>query len=383
MTKYHINPKTGNPGACSAAPGACPFGGEANHYESASDARKAFESANTTAPALAKKPGVRLENRAAKHTPAATWSAFPETATDEELKNASAYAVVNNKFVAITVKDTRNPETDFTNLSDYDGADYLHVGTKSYLIGTPQGNFIKVSYTAAVDAQRDDSWEFSPEISASYAYYKTLVDLKANTPQDEVKHHTVDDESITREKGHNYERNAYDHYSSSSARSVAVRALNELPRPYDIARIASLKNSDVKLPKETILGDKYFRHANPEVRAATVARKEFPAEAQAEALKDSSFTVPIALAQRPDIQKEHIETLLAMDNRWTQSDNGDYGTPRYHLVKNEKLPLRLMNKLVKEGTVIDMRALHNNRGLPPKVREALEARAKGLALRLW
>lgn len=42
MAKYHINGE-GNPGLCSAAVGNCPFGGEANHYSSQANARKAFE----------------------------------------------------------------------------------------------------------------------------------------------------------------------------------------------------------------------------------------------------------------------------------------------------------------------------------------------------
>lgn len=42
MTKYHINGE-GNPGLCKAQNGKCPFGGEANHYSSEENARKAFE----------------------------------------------------------------------------------------------------------------------------------------------------------------------------------------------------------------------------------------------------------------------------------------------------------------------------------------------------
>ena len=42
MTKYHINGE-GNPGLCKAQNGKCPFGGEANHYSSQENARKAFE----------------------------------------------------------------------------------------------------------------------------------------------------------------------------------------------------------------------------------------------------------------------------------------------------------------------------------------------------
>lgn len=40
---YHINPKTGASGKCSATKGGCPFGGDEKHYTSAEAARNAFE----------------------------------------------------------------------------------------------------------------------------------------------------------------------------------------------------------------------------------------------------------------------------------------------------------------------------------------------------
>lgn len=47
MTRYHINPKTGNPNKCSAKEGNCPFkseaGTEATHYESPDAARAGYE----------------------------------------------------------------------------------------------------------------------------------------------------------------------------------------------------------------------------------------------------------------------------------------------------------------------------------------------------
>lgn len=47
MTRYHINPKTGNPNKCSAKAGNCPFkgsdGAEAIHYGSADEARVGYE----------------------------------------------------------------------------------------------------------------------------------------------------------------------------------------------------------------------------------------------------------------------------------------------------------------------------------------------------
>lgn len=38
MSKYHINPNTGMPGKCTAAPGNCPYGNEANHFRTYSEA---------------------------------------------------------------------------------------------------------------------------------------------------------------------------------------------------------------------------------------------------------------------------------------------------------------------------------------------------------
>jgi len=43
MAKFHVNPKTGNPGECRAEQGGCPFGGEEHHYSSPEKAREAFE----------------------------------------------------------------------------------------------------------------------------------------------------------------------------------------------------------------------------------------------------------------------------------------------------------------------------------------------------
>ena len=47
MAKFHINSKTGEPGACQATQGKCPFGWEDNHYTSKQAARDAFEGLET------------------------------------------------------------------------------------------------------------------------------------------------------------------------------------------------------------------------------------------------------------------------------------------------------------------------------------------------
>jgi len=43
MSKFHINPKTGEPGLCRAHGGNCPFGSADQHFNSAEDARSAYE----------------------------------------------------------------------------------------------------------------------------------------------------------------------------------------------------------------------------------------------------------------------------------------------------------------------------------------------------
>lgn len=43
MTKFHINPETGDAGSCRATQGKCPFGSEEQHYDSANEARTAYE----------------------------------------------------------------------------------------------------------------------------------------------------------------------------------------------------------------------------------------------------------------------------------------------------------------------------------------------------
>jgi len=52
MPGYHVNPKTGNPGACTAVRGGCPFGGDDDHYTSLTAARTAYELSHPTFSAI-------------------------------------------------------------------------------------------------------------------------------------------------------------------------------------------------------------------------------------------------------------------------------------------------------------------------------------------
>lgn len=69
---FHVNPASGEPGKCSASLKACPFGGASEHYESASAARKAFETSmadKTFAKAPRKVMGVPVPERFYHLTP--------------------------------------------------------------------------------------------------------------------------------------------------------------------------------------------------------------------------------------------------------------------------------------------------------------------------
>lgn len=52
MSRYHVNPETGEAGPCRASSGNCPFGGESDHHDSASEARKAYETSQEDAKLL-------------------------------------------------------------------------------------------------------------------------------------------------------------------------------------------------------------------------------------------------------------------------------------------------------------------------------------------
>ena len=62
--RYHVNPKTGNPGVCHAQAGKCPFGGDENHYPSENEARAAYEQkmAHMVVKAVSKKSAKDVEH---------------------------------------------------------------------------------------------------------------------------------------------------------------------------------------------------------------------------------------------------------------------------------------------------------------------------------
>ena len=387
MAKYHINQATGNVAPCNASTRPCPHGGEENHFGSEAEARKAFEERNSTMALkpVVKRPGIRLERRAEKYVAPKTWADVPAKANDEAIKNALAYAVVNNRAAVITYEATENSEG-FEELSDYDGSDYIVTGTKSYLIATASGGLVKVTYTADVEAQMDGGWEFHPDINAKYNYYEDLESLKANNSRGAHGNVEVESDSIFREETYYNGRSSgsrlsYDHSNSREAIEASKRGLRELPKPYEIAKLADFRNYKGKIPATTLAAKGYFHNEDPRVRAAVVRRKELPATLRDAALKDPAQEVRVALASREDLDRPTMEVLME-DNEKPGWNSENRGTPRLAVLRNPKLPVRLQNKALKEGSIEDMRALAKNPGLTDSNREKIQANAAKLGFRL-
>ncbi len=69
MVKYHVNPKTGEPGLCGAQANNCPFGGGDVHYPTKEAARSAYEK-TMAAPAFNFKPHLTAISRKTASYPA-------------------------------------------------------------------------------------------------------------------------------------------------------------------------------------------------------------------------------------------------------------------------------------------------------------------------
>lgn len=96
MAKFHINPKTGDTGACAAVKDKCPFGGAEAHYENAADARQAFELS------MAGKE-LKLEKKPAEKPDWDEWSGeSPSGAFTKGYKDTTAFISRsgNNEFLA-------------------------------------------------------------------------------------------------------------------------------------------------------------------------------------------------------------------------------------------------------------------------------------------
>lgn len=89
MAKFHVNKSTGDVGKCRAKKGNCPFGGEDEHYASAHEAQRVYESSR---PALA---SVK-RSKAAAPTYSTTEKSFEGASLREQ---ASLYRILTDMGV--------------------------------------------------------------------------------------------------------------------------------------------------------------------------------------------------------------------------------------------------------------------------------------------
>lgn len=61
MTKYHINPRTGNPGVCRASIQQCPLGGDSSHFKTKEEARADYEETQKLAAIIPSSPTESLD----------------------------------------------------------------------------------------------------------------------------------------------------------------------------------------------------------------------------------------------------------------------------------------------------------------------------------
>jgi len=116
MSKYHINPETGEPGLCSASIRDCPLGGsEAEHYETKAEARRAYEEIQKT-------------NSMTTSTKKSKNSSLPQK--DKEFIPADLGAVSYNKSsYGWTFFFYNDPAT---NLGETDLDDFIEIEAKGY-----------------------------------------------------------------------------------------------------------------------------------------------------------------------------------------------------------------------------------------------------------
>jgi hypothetical protein len=128
MSRYHINPQTGNPGVCHAKK-SCPFGDlQSDHYDSKEEARKGYEQQQAESMTGASK---KASTQGIKET-SAPWDNIEVTGQsfDEAMQEAQALAE-GGKFAVVhrwlnasgEVDESDEPvEDDYEDADEYDDA---------------------------------------------------------------------------------------------------------------------------------------------------------------------------------------------------------------------------------------------------------------------
>lgn len=389
MMKFHINPSTGEPGSCSAKEGKCPYGADAPHFTTKEAARKHFEKTQEDPLAsIVSKYGVRKVNRAKRwEENSRRLEGNVEKVSVDDLKNAAAYAVVKQQIIP-AVRFTKESEVDFNEDRIYgEDREYdyrLPVTTHYEVLATPEGDFVAVSYKSIVLAySKDNNFRYYPEMEVNYEFIASpeaaaeVFNSRSNLSQHyhlNIEPHlsTVDYRGLVNE--------IYDRYDIRSAETASRSLIRKVEPATVVARVARLENSTKKFPQDLLTNSTYLGSTYPTVRMAVAGRKELPKSAHEQLLNDKSPDVRRSLAGRSDLNKETVEKLLA-DKSVSAFDYSN-GSVRAAMLESPGLPVSMMRRLVREGSLSDMRSLHRNKNLSPAAREALNAKAKQLGIRL-
>lgn len=143
MAKFHINPATGKPGACSAQEGNCPFGSDAPHFATAAEAQSAYEKqmASATLATPAKKPAREFE------------TVIPEPIMERVGMALSGAEVKEGDVVTVNKKD-------FTVLAVKKGYKYASITVEDPKKGTRNVNLpLDQGYTVSREVETEESKE--------------------------------------------------------------------------------------------------------------------------------------------------------------------------------------------------------------------------------
>lgn len=90
MTTFHVNPNSGETGACKARLGRCPFGTSEDHYPSAADARGAYEAKQGGSFSSQNEPSPKAQRIMDKFLVEALTGGYANSLTHKELNSVSA-----------------------------------------------------------------------------------------------------------------------------------------------------------------------------------------------------------------------------------------------------------------------------------------------------
>lgn len=380
MAKYHISPNTGEPKRCLAEIKQCPVGGMDNHYPTMEAAREAYESQMKGSEAgVSREDQLAAAYEAKSRTRMEDFTAEPSRT---DLMEAGAYAKANNTY-AMAHYEVRPGSVTTPAYQDYDGTGvfYETVEERSYLIATPQGEFVRVSLHAGIDGEIDNGWEYSPRLSMKTEFFPTATAVRKGEPSETF----IDDRSIEGENEylrdedrHGSSWPSYSHHDLDSTRRAAEKLLRIYGlKPWNGAYVATMRASKKKLDPAKVEG--HAGSADPLVRECAALRKELPKTSHYALATDEASDVRVAFAKRSDLNDGVLESML--DRPSNAGFDYDDWSVRNAVFTSPSASGRLQKKWARALKIDDLKKLATSRTLDPEARKIIETRAGDLGIR--